>query len=258
MLRLFGILIVVSALLACGSDEEPANTANEESTNPTQNTNSDEAQLIIVEDDGETKTYSDKGITLTEIKTEDHSKATLSLKTTQFKEGRNDLEFDINNVEEPSIVYIANNYTVIKHKGKGLTTELIDGNNVFLVFLTDKNGIGIKSNEACLLKNAIIGDNENLFEMSQPHLFYHVSMASNLPVLDFYLMNTRLSAEGNKVKVTVNDAEFIVDKWAAYTIEGLNKEENIVRIQLIDDKGNSIDGPFNDSGDRLLLLKKNA
>jgi len=70
------------------------------------------------------------------------------------------------------------------------------------------------------------------------------------------LVNTSIAESGNKVKVTLNTTEFIIDKWAAYTIEGLTKAENTIRIQLVDKNNNLIDGPFNDSGDRSFVISK--
>ena len=91
--------------------------------------------------------------------------------------------------------------------------------------------------------------------MKQPHLFYYLPQAeTNEPILDFYLVNTAISKNGNKVKVMINESEFMINKWAAYKIDGLKKENNSVRIQLIDENGDLIDGPFNDSGERVLYL----
>jgi hypothetical protein len=105
----------------------------------------------------------------------------------------------------------------------------------------------------------VIGDMETLFEMNQPHLFFYQPQAENKqPILDFYLVNTSIAENGNKVKVTINSTEFIIDKWAAYTIKGLTKAENTIRIQLVDKNNNLIDGPFNDSGDRSFVISKSS
>ena len=110
-----------------------------------------------------------------------------------------------------------------------------------------------------MLRNAVLGGVESLFDMKQPHLFYHLPLGETSdPILDFYLVNTAVSEKGNKVKVTLNKTEFIINKWAAYRISGLKNSENTVRIQLLDKNNKIIEGPFNNSGARRLVLKKNV
>lgn len=217
----------------------------------------DEAVIIEPVKDNEIKTYTNNGITLTEIKPEDYSKTSLELSTKQFKEGTNSLSFLVEGISNYNIAILENNYSLTYFKQPNIKKEFLYGNNVFLAFLTDENNISIKKNNAHLLKNVVIGDMDVLFNMGVPHLFFYLPQpASAQPILDFYLVNTTIAENGNKVKVTINATEFIIDKWAAYTIKGLTKAENTIRIQLIDKNGNLIDGPFNDSGDRSFVFKK--
>lgn len=200
-----------------------------------------------------------EGVTLTEIKTENNSEATIKLNTKQFKEGENHLSFSVSGVQNYSISYLANNYSLNQFTSNIFEVDFLYGNNVFLAFLTDKSGISIKTNKGCVLKNAVLGGVESLFNMDQPHLFYHLPHANNNEsILDFHLVNTSISEHGNKVKVTVNGVEFILKKWAPYKIDGLKKSGNTLRIQLIDNKGDFIDGPFNDSGERSFSISSNT
>ena len=73
-------------------------------------------------------------------------------------------------------------------------------------------------------------------------------------LLDFYLVNTSLSPNGNKVRVTIEDTKFLIDEWAPYYIEGLPKGEISIILELIDSKGNLIDSPFNPS-ERMVRLE---
>ena len=66
-------------------------------------------------------------------------------------------------------------------------------------------------------------------------------------LLDFYLVNTNISPDGNKVRATINETEFIIDEWAPYYIEGLPLGEVSIKLELIDSKGNLIETPFNPS-----------
>jgi hypothetical protein len=245
------ISLLILTLLGCsGSNSEQKIDSKQDSTIQSK-ISSDKAQIIEPIKDSEIKTYSKDGIILTEIKAEDYNNATLTLATKQFKEGLNDLSFNIENINNYNIAFLENNYTLSFFNSPHFKKEFLYGNNVFLAFLTDQNKLSVKKNNAHLLKNVIIGDMETLFKMNQPHLFYYLPQPEiNNPILDFYLVNTSISATENKVKVTINSTEFIIDKWAAYTIKGLTKTNNTIRIQLIDKNGNLIEGPFNDSGDR--------
>lgn len=73
-------------------------------------------------------------------------------------------------------------------------------------------------------------------------------------LLDFYLVNTSLSPNGNKVRVTIQDTKFLIDEWAPYYIEGLPKGEISITLELIDSKGDLIDSPFNPS-ERMVRLE---
>lgn len=244
-------LLFVWVFISCGGDTKINNdTLQNDSTQTQVETAVGEAQIIEPVKDDEVVVLEKDGITLKEIKTESNE-AELTLNTTSFKEGKNHLSFSVNGVNDYNISYLANNYYHTQFSSDIFEMEFLYGNNVFLAFLTDKNNIAIKSNKGSVLKNAVVGDMENMFDMNQPHLFYYLPKAETVnPILDFYLVNTSLSENGNKVKVTINQTEFIINKWAAYQIAGLPSPQNTVRIQLIDKNGNLIDGPFNDSGER--------
>jgi len=199
------------------------------------------------------------GIRLTEIKSENIRDATIALDTKKFKEGKNHLNFTVKEIQKYSIAYLANNYSLSQFKADVFDVEFMYGNNVFLAFLTDEGDISIKTNKGSVLKNAVLGGVESLFDMDQSHLFYYLPQAETAaPILDFYLVNTSIAEGGNKVIVSINETEFIINKWTAYKIGGLKNGENTVRIQLLDKNNNLIEGPFNDSGERKFLLTPNA
>ena len=257
-MKILASMLILTLVGCSGSNSEQKTDSKHDSTIQSK-ISSDKAQIIEPIKDSEIKTYSKDGIILTEIKAEDYNNATLKLATKQFKEGVNDLSFNIENISNYNIAFLENNYTLSFFNSPNFKKEFLYGNNVFLAFLTDQNKLSVKKNNAHLLKNVIIGDMETLFEMNQPHLFYYLPQPeTNNPILDFYLVNTSISATENKVKVTINNTEFIIDKWAAYTIKGLTKTNNTIRIQLIDKNGNLIEGPFNDSGDRGFVVSKSV
>ncbi|MCB0401383.1 MAG: hypothetical protein KDD41_04820 [Flavobacteriales bacterium] len=237
--------------VSCGSDEAKTTELPENDSTQTQVlTNTGEVQIIEPALDDEIAVLEKDGIVLTELKSEP-GEAVLTLNTTSFQEGENHLNFAVEGASDYHIAYLANNYDLSEFSTDVFEMEFLYGNNVFLAFLTDKNNIAIKSNKGSVLKNAVVGDMENLFNMEQPHLFYYLPKAATSdPILDFYLVNTAIGSDGNKVKVTINQTDFIVGKWAAYRITGLPGPQNTIRIQLLDKNGKLINGPFNDSGER--------
>jgi len=67
-------------------------------------------------------------------------------------------------------------------------------------------------------------------------------------------LNTELSTDGNKVRVTINGEEFIITEWAPHVIKGLPMGEVSIDLELIDAEGNGIKGPFNKVS-RTVILK---
>ena len=101
---------------------------------------------------------------------------------------------------------------------------------------------------------------EDKMDLKKEFLFYsrpkgtYEGLDTEYLLLDFYLVNTEISSNGNKVKATIMDTEFIIDEWAPYYIKGLPKGEIKIKLELIDASGNLIDTPFNPS-ERTVTLK---
>ena len=191
------------------------------------------------------------GITLTEIKSENYKEASIQFNTKKFGVGKNQLSFSVEGIRDYSISCLVNNYSLYQFKSDIFEVEFLNGNNVFLSFLTDKNNISVKTNKASVLKSAVLGGGESLFDMGRPHLFYYLPMVETKnPILDFYIVNSSVWEKGNKVKVKIDKTEFLIEKWAAYKIAGIKKGGHTLRIQLLDKYNQLIDGPFNDSGER--------
>merc|ERR1712070_1001093 len=88
-------------------------------------------------------------------------------------------------------------------------------------------------------------------DLTNEHLFYsrpkgvYEGEATEKLLLDFYLINTKIAANGNKVRATIQDTEFLIDEWAPYYIEGLPKGEISIKLELINANGDLIASPFN-------------
>lgn len=140
-----------------------------------------------------------------------------------------------------------------------------DGSHYVLAFLSRSYHESIKTNPAhVVFKGNFEGGNLTSQEpVSDPMLFYsrpkgtYVGKSETDKImLDFYLVNTTLAADGNKVKVNVNgEKEFVVDTWKPYFLEGLPMGDNKITLTLIDKDGNAVAAPLNPV-ERVFTLKE--
>lgn len=134
--------------------------------------------------------------------------------------------------------------------------DLDEGSHILVAFPARSYHMSIKNKDAFVAKKFIVGDASNdsyedLDLENDPTLIYsrpkgtYEGKDTKKVLLDFYLLNTDLSPNGNKVKATINNQEFMLDDWAPYAMEGLPEGENTVKLELLDKEGNLIEGPFN-------------
>lgn len=137
------------------------------------------------------------------------------------------------------------------------TQKMEEGNNVILAFLSRSYHESVKNPNAYVLTQTGTGDE---IDLTNEHLFYsrpkgvYEGEATEKLLLDFYLINTKIAADGNKVRATIQDTEFLIDEWAPYYIEGLPKGEISIKLELINANGDLIESPFNPST-RTVTLK---
>ena len=161
-----------------------------------------------------------------------------------------------NSAKGQHIHFIVNNNPYSAHYNETFTKKLDGRSNVILAFLSRSYHESVKNKNAFILtqvgEKKVDLDKELLF-YSRPKGTYRGSDTEKL-LLDFYLVNTEISANGNKVRATIQDKEFIIDEWAPYYIEGLSKGEVKIKLELIDSFGNLINSPFNPS-ERIVTLE---
>ena len=215
-------------------------------------------QITITKVDGSAP-YSNSSISLNNLKIDDDN-FTFSFDVINYELGIQSLkDFDYtlaNSNKGQHIHFIVNNGPYSAHYQQNITKELDKGNNVILAFLSRSYHESVKNPNAFILtqtgNDKINLNNEFLF-YSRPKGTYKGVDTEKL-LLDFYLVNTNISPDGNKVRATIQDTEFIIDEWAPYYIEGLPKGEITVKLELIDSTGNLIDTPFNPST-RIVMLE---
>jgi hypothetical protein len=75
-------------------------------------------------------------------------------------------------------------------------------------------------------------------------------------MLDYYLTNVpdRSIEQGSpdrlpdwRIRATVNEQQFILDRWAPIYLQGFKQGKNWVRLELVDDRGNPISNVYNDT-----------
>jgi hypothetical protein len=144
-----------------------------------------------------------------------------------------------------------------------LTQELRAGTNVVLSFLSSSYHTSLKNKNAYTLSVIENSDVKTInFDKNAPHLFYcspsgvYKGLEAQKILVDFYLLNTTLSENGNKVILTVDAKEFVITKWAPYVIEGLDAGEHTFSIKLVNSENKLIEGPFNLSGERKITIEQ--
>ena len=214
-------------------------------------------QITITKVDGSAP-YSNSSISLNNLKIDDDN-FTFSFDVINYELGIQSLkDFDYtlaNSNKGQHIHFIVNNGPYSAHYQQNITKKLDKGNNVILAFLSRSYHESVKNSNAFILTQT--GDDK--INLNNEFLFYsrpkgtYKGVDTEKLLLDFYLVNTNISPDGNKVRATIQDTEFIIDEWAPYYIEGLPKGEIIVKLELIDSNGNLIDTPFNPSTRTVML-----
>ena len=152
------------------------------------------------------------------------------------------------------IHFILNNDPYSAHYEPEFTKSLPEGKHVILAFLSRSYHEAVKNSSSYILKELVVGSPDEStpsFDESAQHLFYsrpkgtYSGTDTEKLMLDFFLFNTSISPDGNKVRATINGEEHMITEWAPYYIEGLEKGQVSIKLELIDKDGNNIPGPYN-------------
>ena len=151
------------------------------------------------------------------------------------------------------IHFIVDNGPYSAHYDPTFSTDKLaePGNHVVLAFLSRSYHESVKNmGDAPSFVITQLGEGEKA-DLTAPHMFYsrpkgtYKGDDTKKVLLDFFLLNTEISENGNKVKATINGQEFMITEWKPYVIEGLPLGEATIQLELIDAEGNAIPGPFN-------------
>ena len=212
---------------------------------------SESTQITITKLEGSPK-YENSKLKLNELTFDQKYNFSFGVDNYQMGEQTsNDFKFKLANSEKGQNIHlIINNAPYSAHYSENFSKKLEEGNNVLLAFLSRSYHESVKNPNAYYFSQ--IGDGEKI-DLDKEFLFYsrpkgvYKGIDTEKLLLDFYLINTDISANGNKVKATIQNSEFIIDEWAPYYIEGLPKGEISIKLELINSEGVLIDSPFNPS-----------
>lgn len=167
-----------------------------------------------------------------------------------------------NSPDGQHIHFILNNKPYLAKYDPSFSEKVDPGHNVLLAFLSRSYHESVKDPAAFVVKefdmpgtSDIKGNTDqyaNLF-YSRPKGDYKKSDGDKV-LLDFYLVNATLSPNGMRVRATIDGQSFLLTEWAPYFIEGLELGQHTVRLELVDQQGAVVPGPFNDSGERTFNL----
>jgi len=130
-------------------------------------------------------------------------------------------------------------------------TVPVKSEHYLMSFLSRSYHESIKTKDAGVLLHFSVDDKGKLTKMEipkTPMIFYsrpkgqYIGNDTKNLLLDFYVYNTILAADGNKVKVNVNGTDFTIDTWQPYFINNAPMGEVTVSVQLTDKDGKNIEG----------------
>jgi len=245
------VLCAVSLLTSCKKEQKKEPTVTEQKQIP----------KITIEKLANSPAYADAVLELKE-----------PANTKNIKQGSVDFKFEVANYElgaqtdSPNagmlansgkgqhIHFILNNQPYSAHYEPNFIKELPNGVHHLVAFLSRSYHESVKNKRSVVYKKFEVGENPEDtigIDITAPTLIYsrpkgtYSGKDADALLLDFFVLNTTLSETGNKVKATINGKEFLITEWVPHVIKGLPKGEVTIALELIDAKGNFIEGPFN-------------
>ncbi len=169
-----------------------------------------------------------------------------------------------NSKDGQHIHVLLNNAPYMAHYKPELEEDLKEGHYVMLSFLSRSYHESVKTSNAFVVRQFVVGQpTYKEADLKAPHMFYSRPKGTYKPgdynklLLDFFLINCELTADGYKVRATINGTEFVLTKWVPYTIEGLKPGEVTIKLELLDKDNNLVPSPFNPV-ERKVTLEANA
>ncbi|WKV13703.1 phosphopeptide-binding protein [Marivirga harenae] len=255
----FSILFAMAAIFACNTGNKEEKSENEDksteekvqesvssiSLTPVESPQFDDSMLEMLSP-MENETNIEAGPVKFSYNVKNYELATQTIDA--------DVKNCANSPKGQHIHLILNNQPYSAHYEAEFTKDLEEGHYVALSFLSRSYHESVKSYGAANIRQFTVGkepSGQEIADLSDPHMFYsrpkgtYSGKDAKKVLLDFYLLNTELSEEGNKVRATINGEEFMLDNWQPYFIEGAEMGEMKIKLELLDADGKLIPSPFN-------------
>ena len=196
--------------------------------------------------------YEDAKLVLNELNSGSELEFSFDVKNYELgAQTEHDIQYSLANSKKGQHIHlIINNNPYSAHYTNKFKKKLDPDNGVILAFLSRSYHESVKNKNAYIFTQ--YGDLEKI-DLDKQYLFYsrpkgtYTGQDTKKLLLDFYLVNTTISKNGNKVRATINGEEFLIDEWSPYYIEGLPKGQVKIKLELINSSGELIDSPFNPS-----------
>ena len=202
--------------------------------------------------------YEDAALVLNELNSGSELEFSFDVKNYELgAQTEHEFQYSLANSKKGQHIHlIINNNPYSAHYTNKFKKKLDPDNGVILAFLSRSYHESVKNKNAYIFTQ--YGDLEKI-DLDKQYLFYsrpkgtYTGQDTKKLLLDFYLVNTTISKNGNKVRATINGEEFLIDEWSPYYIEGLPKGEVKIKLELINYLGELIDSPFNPSSRTVIL-----
>jgi hypothetical protein len=142
---------------------------------------------------------------------------------------------------------------VLAQVRENLGHELAEGTHVLRFFPSRGQHESVKSAGAFAVVTFTYGAATEgfSFDATQPLLTYSRPKGCNAlgerVLLDFFVSNTELSAEGTRVHWTLDGQSGDIARWAPHYLENLGEGQHSLQLQLVAADGTPVAGPFNDT-----------
>jgi hypothetical protein len=145
------------------------------------------------------------------------------------------------------IHFILDNDPYSAHYEPSFTKDLEPGNHLLVAFLSRSYHESVKNDNSFVAKKLTVGDAQDdelaNLDLTKPHLIYsrpkgtYSGEGTDKVMLDFFLLNTDLSADGNKVRAT---DDFKITAQVKKQIKAITDPTLSLDVETITDKLRSI------------------
>lgn len=169
-----------------------------------------------------------------------------------------------NSAKGQHIHYILDNKPYIAlYKPENTVNLAINSEHYLLSFLSRSYHESVKNPAAAVLLHFKIDGQGNYIKLpdaTTPMLFYsrpkgeYVGKDTQNILLDFYVKNAVLAANGYKVRLSINDRQFILNQWKPYFLKNIPSGNVKFKLELLDNNGNKVLGD-NTGIERVVVMK---